>query len=297
MVQQQSLDNTTYNIHKFLFYKLSEAVVIQTSQGISKINDNRMITLLTEWELKFNKTTTYLELESIFNEDTQEAIEFLMNYKIIEEIKNKEVKINGITIISNNDSISELVYNTLLNKFEGILEVNKINTENVYCEDLNQKLLVVLLNPYNKKFAKEFVETQKDLKNSISLFGYIYSNNFYLDCLYSVDWKLPCHNCHMGHIQNSLYAGEENEVTYQHLIDTLYSETNDSFEVGTHLDAIQDLNIACLVSNKVNSFLGDLGKLNLHPQSINKCVLLDVSTLKKYEDTSIYWEMCDCYEQ
>lgn len=41
------------------------------------------------------------------------------------------------------------------------------------------------------------------------------------------------------------------------------------------------MNIACLVLNKVIGYLGDLNRLSIHPQDINKSTMLNLKTLKK----------------
>lgn len=291
---------STYSINKFLFYEVDEeSAVIQTAYGITKVFDSRMIKLIKNWEENFRESISFSDLELLFKSDTNEAIDYLEHYGIIESLKINKTQINGIKILSNSKTIGNLLSETLKKKYENHMNVSQINSDEFEEQSFENNLFIIFLNPYDKKMVKTLLEKQKDLRNTVSLMGYVYANNFYLDCFYSVDWKLPCHNCHMGHIQSSLYLSDDQEATYQQLIDSLFSETKDQFLVGMPLNSIQELNIACLITNKVYAYLNDLNTINsqlLHAEDLNKCTLMDLITFKKYEDTSLHWEMCDCYE-
>lgn len=292
--------DSTFTINKYLFYEVDqESAVIQTANGITKISDKRMIELTKNWEESFIESISYLDLEFYFKDDTQEAIEYLNHYGIIELEKENITRINGIKIFSNSENIGKYLSDTLKKKYQNRMNVDQIGLNEFQEKNLENNLFIIMLNPYDKKIVKQLLEIQKKLHNTVSLMGYVYANNFYLDCLYSVDWKLPCHNCHIGHIHSSLYLSDDQEATYQQLIDSLFSETKDQFIVGMPLNSIQELNIACLISNKVYAYLYDLNTINsqlLHAEDFNKCTLMDLTTFKKYEDTSLHWEMCDCYE-
>lgn len=82
--------DSTFTINKYLFYQVDqESAVIQTANGITKISDKRMIELTRNWEESFVESISYLDLEFCFSDDTQEAIEYLMHYGIIELTKKK----------------------------------------------------------------------------------------------------------------------------------------------------------------------------------------------------------------
>lgn len=292
-------NSTTYTINKFLFYPLDKkGVVIQTANGITQIYDNRMIELLREWEENFIKSVCHSNLETIFKNETNEAVQYLIHYGIIESTVINLSKIYDIKIMSNNKKIGNLLYETLREKYEH-LNVSQVHIHEFEYQNLDNNLFIIVLDQYDKKFVKSLLNKQRNFHETVFLMGYVYANNFYLDCFYSTDWKLPCHNCHMGHIQSSLYLSDDEVATYQQLIDSLYSETDEQFLVGIPLSSIQEINIACLISNKANAYLSDLKAFDsrlLHIEDLNKCTLMDLNTFKKYEDTSIHWEMCDCYE-
>lgn len=289
-----------YTINKFLFYQVDDnAVVIQTANGLTKIHDHRMIELLQVWEESFKKSVSQRSLEEIFKEDSNEATQYLLRYGIIELTKANLARINSVKVLSTNNNVNNLLFDTISNKYANALDVSRISSNDLINHNFENDFLIIFLDQYDKKLVKTLQQKLRHAPTTVSLMSYVYAKNLYLDCLYSTDWKIPCHNCHIGHIQSSFYLNDDEEATYQQLIDHLYSETNDEFIAGIPLNSVQELNAACLISNKVNAFLNDLHYLDgrfLHVEDINKCTLMDLSTFRKYEDTSLHWEMCDCYE-
>lgn len=285
-----------YRINPYLFYNLNDKhAVVQTSFGLTKITDTRMKNFLLDSEKNKIKTATIDLFNNYFNEITYAAIDFLTTYRVIELDIDINIDINSISVYSNHSPSNELIYNTLHSQYKDKLKVNAISEINL--EVLDEKtLLIVFLNPYDKNLIKSIQEWQKDNKESISLISYVYSNNFYMDCFYSPKWKLPCHNCHMGHIKSNFYSGESNESTYQQLIDELYIETEDKIGIGSPIDSKSVLNISCEIINVVSNYLSDLERTTFDLEDSNVCTLIDLNNFKRYKDTSIHWEMCDCYE-
>ena len=286
-----------FRVKKFLMYPSKNTLVIQTPTGIIKISDPRMIELIKDWDLNLVQKFTKSEFEYFFKEDTEDAISFLENYQIIEKKIESEINIKGITIISEDNFISDIILERLTNQYQNGLLIKSISSENFSSELLEDQFIIYIQTAYDKKRVKEFIRIQRKLNNSVTLMGYTYSTNFYLDCLYDPKWKLPCHNCHLGHIQSNFYSEEENEMSYQMMIELLYQESDDAFIRGIPLTSIQEMNIACLILNKVTGYLGDLNGSLIQSHDINKSTMLNLKTLKKYEDTAIFWEMCDCYEE
>jgi len=287
-----------YIIKKFLIHLIKENLIIQTPTGITKVSDTRMIKLIKYWDTNLVRKFTKKEFEEVFEEDTEAAISFLENYQLIEKERENEINVKGITVISDGeDFISNVLLERLTNQFQDRLSIKCVSPHNFCSEFFEDQFIIYIQTKYDKKRVKEFMEIQRHLKNSVTLMGYTYSTNFYLDCLYDPKWKLPCHNCHVGHIQSNFYSEEDNEMSYQLMVELLYQESEDAFIRGIPLTSLQEMNIACLVLNKVTEYLGDLNESSIHQQNMNKSTMLNLKTLKKYEDTSIYWEMCDCYEE
>ncbi len=287
----------TFIINKFIMYPFKETLIIQTPIGITKVSDTRMIEIIKDWDINSVRQYTKSEFKYLFEDETEDAISFLESYQIIEKERGNEINIKGITIIAEENFVGEILLDRLTNQYQNRLSI-KTFSQNDFCSELfEDQFIIYIQTKYDKKRVKEFMGIQRKLNNSVTLMGYTYSSNFYLDCLYDPKWKLPCHNCHLGHIQSNFYAEEENEMSYQMMVELLYQESEDAFIRGIPLTSIQEMNIACLVLNKVIGYLGDLNRLSIHPQDINKSTMLNLKTLKKYEDTAIFWEMCDCYEE
>lgn len=287
----------TFIINKFLMYPFKETLIIQTPVGITKVSDIRMIKIIKDWDIDSVQKFTKGEFTYLFKEDTEDAISFLESYQIIERERKNEINIKGVTIISEEDFISKILLERLTNQYQNRISIKSVSPNEFSSDLFEDQFVIYIQTKYDKKRVKEFMGIQRGLNNSVTLMGYTYSTNFYLDCLYNPKWKLPCHNCHLGHIQSNFYAEEENEMSYQMMVELLYQESNDSFIRGIPLTSIQEMNIACLTLNKVMGYLSDLKELSIHPQDLNKSTMLDLKTLKKYEDTAIFWEMCDCYEE
>ncbi|QDQ01663.1 McbB family protein [Lysinibacillus fusiformis] len=284
-------------INKFIMYPFKESLIIQTPTGIIKVSDTRMIEIIKDWDINSVQKYTKSEFKYLFEEETEDALSFLESYQIIEKERKNEVNIKGITIISEEDFVGEILLERLTNQYQNRLSIKTVSQNDFSRELFEDQFIIYIQTRYDKKRVKEFMGIQRELNNSVTLMGYTYSTNFYLDCLYDPKWKLPCHNCHVGHIQSNFYSEEENEMSYQMMVELLYQESDDAFIRGIPLTSIQEMNIACLILNKVIGYLGDLNELSIHPQDINKSTMLNLKTLKKYEDTAIFWEMCDCYEE
>lgn len=296
MTDSLLLRNEEFNINKFLVYSIDENLIVQTPAGITKISDQRIIEMIMNWDMNAVQKVSKRFFEDLFAEDAEEAILFLEDYKIIEQEMINEHNITGITIVSDEEYIGSILYDRLGRHYENKLTINIISPDNLSVELMENQFIIYLQLKYDKKRVNTFLELRKKLGNTISIMGYTYSNNFYLDCLYNPTWKLPCHICHMGHIQSAFYSGYETELSYQMMIDLIYQESNNSFIRGIPLTPVQEMNIACLIINKVVGYLGNLNESAMHQQDINKSTMLNLETLKKSEDTAIYWEMCDCYE-
>lgn len=79
------------------------------------------------------------------------------------------------------------------------------------------------------------------------MMSYIYNNKFYMDSLYNRNWCNPCHCCHIGHIESHMRIGSAENLTYQQVVDILYS-LDQNIEIGVPLTNAQRIIIAaCLV--------------------------------------------------
>ncbi|MGM7700509.1 McbB family protein [Pseudalkalibacillus sp. Hm43] len=285
----------TYRINKFIYHVLANGeAVIQTQAGMVRTDHMEMMELIENWDQKNQTLASEEEFKAVFAEDYLEAIEFLESYRIIEEVKEKKLSIDRLSVISNHSEIGELLHKTLKNDYQNHTEVNHCDIHSIKPSQENE-LSIVFLNPYNKALGIELRDRQRNTPNSMMLMSYVYESSFYMDCFYSDDWKMPCHLCHMGHIESQSLVADSDTMTYQQMVSSLYSVDRD-FKINIPLTTTQQMNIVTLISNKLNRFMNDFHQSNLHPEEMTDCTLLDLKTLKSYQDTSIHWEMCDCYE-
>lgn len=283
-----------YLINKFLFYVLPNGeTVLQNENGIVEIHDPRMNKMLSNWDVDNSTSVLQSNLKEIFEDETQDAINFLTSYGIIQEKVVKVLKIEGISILANDNMVEHLLRETLSNDYPD-LNISRYSLDD-YSEFYENQLVVVFLDKYNKNIGLKIRNMARENDSSTILMSYIYNNKFYLDCLFSKEWMVPCHSCHIGHIESQLYIGDNEELTYQQIVSSLYT-LDSEFKIGMPLKHIHKINIARLLINKIEHYVNDFNMSLIHPQDITNCTLLDLKDLKIYEDTSLFWEMCDCYE-
>lgn len=293
-------DNIQYSINNYILYELEtdSDIIIQHQYGIVRVKEPTMKKLLQLWE---NKGTTTVDSETFsmyFGENSTEAIDFLSNNQIIRTQEKNPIEIKNINIICDDKFIQRLLIDILTKDFSKHFKVNFYSIDDLRSGQLsnaNNEFLLAFLHPYSKKIGLQLRDRQKSNDSSVSLISYIYANNFYIDSLYSANWIVPCHGCNIGHIESQLYVGESDSVTYQQLIDSLYTESND-FKVEIPLTNIQRINIVRLLVNRMYKYINTLQIATLHPTEVTNTTMMDLNNFKVYEDTSIFWEMCNCYE-
>nr|WP_259547038.1 McbB family protein [Heyndrickxia oleronia] len=293
-------DNIQYSINNYILYELEtdSDIIIQHQYGIVRVKEPTMKKLLQLWE---NKGTTTVDSETFrmyFGENSTEAIDFLSNNQIIRTQEKNPIEIKNINIICDDKFIQRLLIDILTKDFSKHFKVNFHSIDDLrsgLISNANNEFLLAFLHPYSKKIGLELRDRQKSNDSSVSLISYIYANNFYIDSLYSANWIVPCHGCNIGHIESQLYVGESDSVTYQQLIDSLYTESND-FKVEIPLTNIQRINIVRLLVNRMYKYINTLQLATLHPTEVTNTTMMDLNNFKVYEDTSIFWEMCNCYE-
>ncbi|MCI1615628.1 McbB family protein [Heyndrickxia oleronia] len=285
----------TYVVENFIFHKIdSDSVIVQNKHGIVKITQKSMIHLIELLDKLYNVQLDESYFSNFFNEDTEDAIKFLLNYKIISKVKEMNFNVTKIKFYSNHKGLTESVQYLLKEnskQIEVVMQIDEVEFD-------ESDLVMVFLNPYDKKLAQYIVDKIKN-SNSILMMSYVYHNKFFVDSLYRKSWRNPCHFCHIGHIESQLRVDETGKLTYQHLIDLIYQEDS-SFKVETPLGPIEIVNILSVILNQLDRFIiresGMVLFSNESLQDINNCIMMDLITRQKSNDTGIFWELCDCYE-
>ncbi|WDM20588.1 McbB family protein [Paenibacillus polymyxa] len=285
-----------FSLNNYIIHNLENgSAIVQNQESIFTVTDENLRNILFEWDKEQVEEISINMLEDIFREDTDEVIDFLKQYNILLEQTAKTIQVDKIVVASNNNFIGNSIYQTIFEDYNKKLTVEFCTLDRLP-PVVENELTIVFLSPYNKKIGRKILQRQQERKNSKLLCTYIYHSNFYMDCLYSPSWKVPCHLCHIGHIESSgLTEGDGENMTYQNMIDLLYKE-NDNFLVEIPLSSVQKINIISSVVNKVSEYLGDFSYTKIHREDVTSCTLLDLKSLKKYKDTSLHWELCNCYE-
>ncbi|MBT2285403.1 McbB family protein [Paenibacillus polymyxa] len=286
----------SYRISKYIMFQVENGdIVIQNQESILKVSDNLMKQVISKWDLEQKENVSNEELEELFGDLAEEAIEFLMQYYILTPMKIKTVTVEKIVIASNDIETGKAIHRYLSEEYHSQIPVEVYDLDSLPLSDQNE-LTVVFMSPYSKKKGKEIVLRQDKQTNSKLLFSYVYHGNFYMDCLYSPQWKVPCHLCHIGHIESSgLVEDTDQDMTYQNMIDLIYKE-NEAFEIQMPLSGVQKLNITSNLVNKIREYIGDFSVTKAHREDITTCTLVDLQNFKKIRDTSLHWELCNCYE-
>lgn len=291
-----------FRINNFVYHELpNKHIVVQTKHGIVRITNDIMINFVklidNSQEYRY---CDFLDVKNHFGSNVEKAIEFLINYKIIDYEIGFNFKIKGINVLSNDRKY--------LNTFEYIgsedfeqrdLHLSFLDlNESIDMQFNDDELLCCFLNPYDKNLAKEIVKNVKT-NNNVLLMSYTYNNNIYIDNLYRFQWKNPCHLCNIGNLETQLRMQIDGNLTYQQIIDALYHE---DAHFKTELK-LSNKDILCLISEiykKFDQFIfRDNPKIDLTLQSghnINESTLIDLKSNNICRDFSIHWELCDCYE-
>lgn len=286
-----------YKVKKFVSFKNpSGDFILQNNNGIVKITNKELIQLILEID-KENIKQLDINLIGKFINKVDGVIEFLLKYGVIETSLHNNFNIEEIQFVSNDKEVGELTNYVLkdhLNNSYNYTYTNDI-TSNININPNNKSLWIVFLNPYSKKIAKKLRDNFLSEKNSYLLTSYIYNNNLYIDSLYSAEWKTPCHICQSSWIESELRGSSSPKMNYQKMVDILYGE-NEEFEINLSLSNVQIVNIASQLSTRIIQHVGSDKSLKSDISMFGEAVATNLKSFKTHTDTTIHWELCDCYE-
>lgn len=287
-----------YEFNKYLIYEMPNGeVVIQNDQSIVKVFNDEMKNFLLKNDTSYKKEVNLDELKHTFGENFEEAIKFMLKYKIIQEEQKLDFKIKSLTFISNSEKVISLFNKVYEDEYSKKIPLHIINLNESETFTINENsCVVVFLNPYNKKVAKKIKDLIDDTHNTMLITSYTYNNNFYIDCLYNKDWKNPCHFCHIGFLESKLRS-DEGHLSYQQLIDMIYEEDN-RFSIETPINERKGMIISILLHEWINKYINNQrdNSSYLYLDEYLNCLSYNFDNNAKNIDTAIHWELCDCYE-
>lgn len=290
-----------YSIENFIYHELPEGdIVVQSKQGIVKVTDQSMINFIKMIDnQELYRTIDESDIEGTFNEQTEEAIDFLFSYGIISNYNvdyNFEVK--GYEFFSNDESYLKMIEFTTKEDYENKnLDINyHDNIDQINFEE--DQFVSCFLNPYSKSLADEIVSRAKE-SNCTLLMAYTYNNNIYINNLYKETWKNPCHFCNFNHIESQLRIQEDGNVTYQHLVDLIYHE-DPQFQIELKLSQKDLLHLVTQIVKIVDGYIVQDEMTPAHdsyaPLYLSESILINLLSNEVIKDFSIHSELCDCYE-
>lgn len=285
-----------YNLNNYIIFEIDQDnAVVQNQDGILQVQDEEMVSFLKYLDENNRKEITKVYLEEIFRDRLDEATEFLTLNRIIEEKKVINLEVMTICIYGDDEFISNLIFSSLFEKYGHTLTVIQKPVQDISEEVINNELAIVILTSYNRARAKKIRDIFMNQTHSILSMNYYYNGNFYMDNLYNLKWRNPCHICNIGQIESQLRVNNHNGISYQQMIDLLYSEYEDIC-IESPMLISQKINIASNILRLQYDFINDGNYSLFHPQNMNEVRMVDISSSKEYKDNALHWEMCDCYE-
>lgn len=277
-------------IKNYVYIELpNQEMVVQCRDGIIKTQEERLQKLFVEFDEKNSRLITKSELRKRFFDETDEVIHFLKTNGIIERKRKWNFSINKVKVFSDQKEIQELLMSAIVEDNDA-LEI----VEGSYTAEKNT-IVIVFLNAYRKSLAKSIRDEFKDRDDSYLLMSYTYNGNFYIDSLYLGSYKIPCHLCHISNIEMNIRNSSNNSITYQRILDTIYSEFDD-FPVTVPLDKSQTLNISTMIINKFNKLITLQDGIVVYPEEFINATMMSLKSKEIIFDTPTHWELCDCYE-
>ncbi|MED4129438.1 McbB family protein [Shouchella miscanthi] len=286
------MNSYKYDVNNFLCFEIEDYLILQNESGVVRVEDKRLIDFLKNLDVENSIHLCEQEVSTVFPEEYSEVIKFLERYNVISPVKKLNFNIQGISFYANNVNVISKMEDIL----NGISEVKSNMIDNIddYVPS-DDELLVVFLNPYSKKHAKRIRDMVINFDHHYLLFTYVYNNALYIDPIYSSSFKNPCHLCHIENIEAQLRINTTGNITYQHMIDSLYSEIN-NFKVERPLTNLDVLNIVSQIGNRLERLV-TLKKSNIvFMEEYQHFFCMDLDNKNFFKDNSLHWELCDCYE-
>ena len=276
-----------YKVFPFLITDYEKISVVQNSQNTVIIKDPQMIYFFDWVDSSGIYQVSTDQLNEIFTDRTDKAIEFMKQNFLLGDIKQKIIKFENVTVVSNDKVFMDsMKFNSKghLDKF--IFEVLPRDFHQFKINN-SQNLYIFFLNPFNYKYYIELVNIIRD-NNILSRFGFYYDHSIFLSNYYKKEWYNPCPLCFFGNIESSLRAKSKvlNTVSFQTLLDLIYKK-DPEFE-------IQNTFTNYSISTFVNTLLNDLNIVD--NSQINNVQYIDFNKNIVLSDQATHWELCDCYE-
>lgn len=276
-----------YRIFPFIITDCEEYSVIQNANNTVILKDSLMISFFHWVEKNVEYNINKEQLSEFFKEEVDEAILFMKNNSLLNDLILINMEFEKMTVVSNDKTFIESMKFNSMGRDENITyellprdisDFHINNTEDLY---------IFFLNPFNYRYYIELVNIVKEC-NIVSRFGFYYNHSIFLSNYYKREWYNPCPICFFGNVESSLrgMSKASNTISFQTLLDLIYKK-DPKFEIKNNFTNYSILTL-------VNTLLDELNYIdNTH---INDVKYIDFNRNIVMSDQSMHWELCDCYE-
>lgn len=276
-----------YKVNTFLLSKIAnDQYVLQNGKATVIIKSKKLVSFLEVIEKERMQYLTIDIIKNYFEDQTDDAVNFLLENLIICETK-KETK--GIKCKE-----KVLIYNDIIfkNYFEATFKDQNFRYihSNVYEQYSYSKndVVIIFLNPFNLKKYADMCNYFRD-RDLIFKMIFFYNHAIYISQYHKKEWYNPCPMCFFYNLETQLRGGiNSREINFQILIDMIYKQTP-LFQIESKLQSKDYINVMYIFANHFNNG-EDISSF------INKVYEIDLASLRINEDVCYHWEACDCYE-
>lgn len=276
-----------YKIFPFIITDCEEYSVIQNAKNTVILKDSLMISFFHWVEKNVEYNINKVQLSEFFKEEVDEAILFMKNNSLLNDVILINMEFEKITVVSNDKIFKDSMKFNSIGRDENITyellpkDINDFHINNT------EDLYIFFLNPFNYRHYIELVNFVKEC-NVVSRFAFYYNHSIFLSNYYKKEWYNPCPICFFGNVESSLRGASKasNTVSFQTLLDLIYKK-DPKFEIKNNFTNYSILTL-------VNTLLDELNYIdNTH---INDVKYIDFNRNIVMSDQSMHWELCDCYE-
>ena len=277
-----------YKVNPFLVHEIEhQNYVLQTKSSTVLITNEQLINILLQIEREQIGQISKEWIENnIINISSEKVIDFLINNNIITIINNIDYKFMKIICCSNNISFTKLFYSI----FESKYEIIAISLDEIYnykfCES---DFCIIFLDPF---IYSDFICLDKHIKekNIITKFIFYYNYSLYITNFYKYDWHTPCPKCFLSNLESHLRGSQFTEgLNFQLLIDLIYKKSL-KFPVSAEISSYDLVSLMFFLKKQISDFESNKNYV------INELCEISLENNQTVKDSSVYWEMCDCYE-
>lgn len=286
-----------YEINSFIYHELpSKNIVVQSPIGIVEIFDSQMKNFIKKIDnANDDNLVDHNVILKHFEEDTDAAVNFLINFGVLNKESSFNFNIHRITLCTNDKVFLELINNFNKSNKKSIFDKIITPSQFLELEFSADDYIMFYLNPYDRGFIKKMKE-KVDKESAYTQIAYVYNNNIYIDNIYNESWKAPCHFCNINNIRTQLRVGIHEKITYQHIIDDIF-EKDSSFKIETKFEHSQLVFLYDMLLKSINKLI----RINVDKTELNygneflEVTKLNMSDYTVTKDMAVHWELCDCY--